>query len=132
MRIDTASLPLAAREHSRALNTNQPFPGIPSVNANEVATTKRPDAENPAAKANVADVREVPAGLLAARARFQADNPETMNHGQTQAQSSIERNIARYLANQPVLEAIPATPTETASGEAAPIPAETTAGDIPV
>lgn len=117
MRIDTASLPLAAREHSRALNTDQPFPGIPSINANEAATTKRPDTENPAAKANVAGVREIPAGLLAAQARFQARNPETANHGQTQAQSSIERNIARYLANLPVPEAIPATPTETAAGD---------------
>lgn len=131
MHIDTASLPPAAREHSRAPDTNRPFPGIPPANANEAATTRRPDAENPAVKANVAGVRELPAGLLAAQARFQARNPETINHGQTQAQSSIERNIARYLANQSVPEAPPATPTETASVEAAPTTAETATSDTP-
>ena len=103
MRIDSANLPAAARQHSRVHSSSTAFPGIPSGNANEIATTQGPDAENIAAKANAAAKPEknnveklTPEGLLNAQMRFNAMTPSEMNKGQTQALESINRNIARY------------------------------------
>ena len=103
MRIDSVNLPAAARQNSRVHSSSTPFPGIPSEKANEVATTKRPEAENIAAQANAAEKPEksaveklTPEGLLNALKRFETMTAEEMNKGQTQALASINRNIARY------------------------------------
>lgn len=120
MRVDSASLPQAARENSRAQSTSKPFPGIPAEKANEIATTKRPNVENIAAKANAADKpakpeteKLTPAGLLAAQLRFESMNVEEMNKGQTRAMEVINRNLARYQANEPIPEPAPPVAAET-------------------
>jgi hypothetical protein len=127
MRVDATTLPQAARENSRASqNVSKPFPGIPAEKANEIATTNRPTTENIAAKANAAEKpakpeseKLTPAGLLAAQLRFESMNVEEMNKGQSRAMEVINRNLARYQANEPapVPVAEPATPVINAPAE---------------
>lgn len=106
MRIESSSLPQAARNHSR-VHSGKAFPEAAANGqaaaaiANQSATaskTASPAPESLAAKP--ATDKLTPAGLLAAQARFAAMNPETMNDGQTQAQTSINRNIERYQSVQ--------------------------------
>ncbi len=106
MRIESSSLPQAARNHSRVYS-GKAFPEAAANGqaaaaiANQSAATGQsatPAQENLAAKP--ATDKLTPAGLLAAQARFAAMNPETMNHGQTQALASINRNIERYQSVQ--------------------------------
>lgn len=109
MRVDSLTLPQAPRENSRVFNPTKTFPGNAPTQANEAATTGRPDAANIAAEAAAASTsgkkdseKLTPAGLLAAQVRFSTMNPDEMTKGQTQALESINRNIARYQELQPV------------------------------
>lgn len=118
MRIDSTLLPLAAREHGRAHQADRPFPGKTTEKAGETAAPRRTGAENPAAQANSAAQRQAPAGLLAVLSKLQAMDPETLNHGHTQALASIERNLARYRENLPETVAAEETgPQESAAAE---------------
>ena len=130
MRVDSTSLPIAAREHRQRGNahaTDKAFPSVPSDQANDIATTKRSGAANLAATANAADTparpdtpagsannsvkseKLSPAGLIAAQVRFQTMNPEDMTKGQSRALEVITRNLARYTANLPTEAPLPTT-----------------------
>lgn len=93
MRIESTNLPPAAREHARVFNGTKPFPGL--TKGQTTASTET--ASDPATSA-ASDKPEklIPAGLLAAQAHFTARQPDEMTKGQSQAPTSINRNIARY------------------------------------
>lgn len=124
MKVTSTSLPPVARELAR--ESARPAAGRGSE-PSAAAASRKPelpaaanagtqDAPAAAKNAGVQETKSVPPGLEKVQARLQEITPEDRTRGQSNALSSIERNIARYAEQQ---AAAPTAP------EAAETPAST-------
>lgn len=106
MQMTPITLPAVAGELSRPAAAGR------SSHANgDFAATMAATKNAPAKSAEAQGPKAVPPGLEKVQARLQEIAPEERSRGQTNALSAIERNIARYAAQQATATPAPETPT---------------------
>lgn len=113
MKVTSTSLPQVAQNFARPAATargKEAFtpPAAPAAGQEKPAPAKSAEAQGPKA---------VPPGLEKVQARLQEIAPEERTRGQTNALSSIDRNIARYVAQQAAAET-PEAPANSISTSA--------------
>ena len=106
MHMTPITLPAVAGELSRPAATARGKEAFTPPASDQVkeqpAAAKSADAQGPKA---------VPPGLEKVQARLQEIAPEERTRGQTNALSSIDRNIARYVEQQAAATPAPEAPT---------------------